>query len=201
MRRAYQFAGDHPVIFALLMLLLWLIVTAAAVILISLLFSLPLDAYAVQSLGTLAATALLLAICWRFGWLRPAGITSPGSWKAWLYALAALAYLVTMRWALANAEVTDAVGKYYEDRLHDVCAASGGRIRDGAGLRHMGALVFDDLGEARRYAGVLASGGLDISVQSYKSDCPPVCLTKLPLIAGYEVVDVVIQRMLTALES
>ena len=96
MRRAYQFAGDHPVIFALALLLLWLVVTAATVILISLLFSLPLTAYAVQSLGTLLATTLLLVICWRFGWLRPAGITSPGSWKVWLYALAALVYLVVV---------------------------------------------------------------------------------------------------------
>ena len=106
MRRAYQFAGDHPVVFAVALLLLWLIVTAATVILISLLFTLPLTAYAVQSLGTLAATALLLAICWRFGWLRPAGITSPGSWKVWLYALAALVYLVLVYWFVFFGEIT-----------------------------------------------------------------------------------------------
>lgn len=105
MRRAYRFAGDHPLTFALLTLLLWLIVTAAAVILISLLFSLPPTAYAVQSLGTLAATAMLLAIYWRFGWLRPAGIASPGSWRVWLYALAALVYLVLVYWFVFFGEI------------------------------------------------------------------------------------------------
>ena len=31
--------------------------------------------------------------------------------------IASLAYLVTMRWAAANAAVTGAVGEYYEERL------------------------------------------------------------------------------------
>jgi membrane protease YdiL (CAAX protease family) len=105
MRRAYRFAGDHPLAFALLALLLWLTVTAAAVILISLLFS-SLDAIVVQSTGTLAATALLLAVCWRFGWLRPAGITSPGSWQVWLYALAALVYLVLVYWLVFFGDIS-----------------------------------------------------------------------------------------------
>jgi membrane protease YdiL (CAAX protease family) len=94
MRRVYQFAGNHPVYFVLLLLLLWVIVGAIAVILISLLFNLPITAYAAQSLGTLTATAVLLIITWHFGWLRPAGMTSLGTWKVWLYALAALVYLV-----------------------------------------------------------------------------------------------------------
>ena len=76
--KAYQFAGNRPVLFVLILLLLWVIVGAVVVVLISLLFTLPLTAYAVQSLGTLTATGLLLALCWRFGWLRPAGITSLG---------------------------------------------------------------------------------------------------------------------------
>jgi membrane protease YdiL (CAAX protease family) len=104
--RAYQFAGKRPLLFALLLILLWMIVGALVVVLISLLFTLPLTAYAVQSLGTLAATAVLLAICWQFGWLRPAGITSLGSWKVWLYALAALVYLVLVYWLVFFGEIS-----------------------------------------------------------------------------------------------
>ena len=47
----------------------------------------------------------------------------------------------------------------------------------------------------------LVDGGLDISVQTYKADCPPVALTKLPLIAGHEAVDMVISRMAEALDQ
>jgi membrane protease YdiL (CAAX protease family) len=105
MRRVYQFAGNHPVYFVLLLLLLWVFVGAIAVILISLLFNLPITAYTAQSLGTLTATAVLLIITWRFGWLRPAGITSLGTWKAWLYALAALVYLVLVYWLVFFGEI------------------------------------------------------------------------------------------------
>jgi len=38
-------------------------------------------------------------------------------------------------------------------------------------------------------------------VQTYKADCPPVALTKLPIIAGYEVVDLLAERMDAALET
>ena len=37
--------------------------------------------------------------------------------------LAAIAYLVTMRWAQANADVTRGIGDYYEQRLRDFAAA------------------------------------------------------------------------------
>ncbi len=47
----------------------------------------------------------------------------------------------------------------------------------------------------------LNAAGLDISAQTYKADCPPVVLTKLPLIADDQVVDFVLARMKAALED
>ncbi len=47
-----------------------------------------------QSLGTLTATAYILFLTWRFGWLRAAGIVNLGSWLAWLVALGAFIYLI-----------------------------------------------------------------------------------------------------------
>ena len=38
-------------------------------------------------------------------------------------------------------------------------------------------------------------GGIDASAQTYKADCPPVVLTKLPLIADLPVVDLLLDRM------
>ena len=57
----------------------------------------------------------------------------------------------------------------------------------------------DELAKAKEFVKLLVAGGLDISVQSYKAACPPGALTKLPLIAGREVVDLVVSRMACAL--
>jgi 4-aminobutyrate aminotransferase-like enzyme len=115
--------------------------------------------------------------------------------------LASLAYLVTMRWAEANAGVTRAVGEYYEERLHDLADRHTGIVSGIEGSRHLSAVAFDDVDAAKVFAGSLNRAGLDISVQTYKESCPPCALTKLPLIAGYEVVDFVIGKMEDALRK
>jgi 4-aminobutyrate aminotransferase-like enzyme len=113
--------------------------------------------------------------------------------------IASLAYLVTMRWALANADVTRAIGDYYQERLQDLADRHRDRIQGFCGLRHLGALAFDGLDEARAFVSRLGQMGLDISAQTYKADCPPVALTKLPLIACRRTVDFVLDRMEEAL--
>lgn len=106
--------------------------------------------------------------------------------------LASLAYLVTMKWALANGEVTAAVGKYLQDRLADLASRHPATITEVHGWGHLAGLHFRDLDTAKLYATRCVDRGLDISVQAYKSDVPPAALMKLPLIAGFEVVDAVV---------
>jgi len=113
--------------------------------------------------------------------------------------LASLAYLITMRWAEANGEVTGAVGDYYMERLLELAGEYPSLISVIEGKRHLAGVYFDDLDKALDFAKRLNSRGLDISVQTYKKGCPPCALTKLPLIAGYEAVDLVIERMDQAL--
>ncbi len=115
--------------------------------------------------------------------------------------LASLTYLVSMRWAKANAEITSAVGTYYEERLRDLAGHFKNQIVAVDGYRHLLALRFHRLQDAKIFTGQLNEQGLDISAQTYKADCPPSVLTKIPLIAGYEVVDFVIQRMKEVLEA
>jgi len=103
--------------------------------------------------------------------------------------LASLAYLVTMRWAEENADVTQAIGEHYEARLRETAARYPALIAAVEGQRHMIGLTFHDLDNARRFASHLNEHGIDISVQTYKTSIPPTALTKLPLIAGTEVVD------------
>jgi acetylornithine/succinyldiaminopimelate/putrescine aminotransferase len=117
--------------------------------------------------------------------------------------LASLSYLITMRWAQANAEVTRCVGEYYATRLRTLAERFQAVIADIEGKGHLSTIVLHDLATAKRLASDLVRKGLDISVQAYKADCPPALLTKLPLIAGYEVVDFVVgtvAQVLTALE-
>ncbi len=115
--------------------------------------------------------------------------------------LASLSYLVTLRWAEANAEVTRAIGDYYEARLRELAERHPGPIASIEGRRHLAGIYFHDLGTGKRFARILNDGGLDISVQTYKEGCPPCALTKLPLTAGYEVVDMVITRFEAALRQ
>jgi len=113
--------------------------------------------------------------------------------------LSALAYLITLRWAQANAPVTAAVGEYYEARLSELAESHPGAIKCIHGRRHMQGIYFVDLAPAKAFVQHLQQAGCDISVQAYKEGCPPSALTKLPLIAGYEVVDFLIDRMRQAL--
>ncbi len=113
--------------------------------------------------------------------------------------IASLAYLVTMRWAEANAAVTGAVGDYYEARLRETADRHRELVRGIDGRRHLCGIAFHSLDAGKAFAAQLNRGGMDVSVQTYKTGCPPSALTKLPLIAGYEVVDFVIERIETSL--
>ncbi|MEI8243038.1 MAG: aminotransferase class III-fold pyridoxal phosphate-dependent enzyme [bacterium] len=115
--------------------------------------------------------------------------------------LASLAYLVTMEWAQANAATTAALGKYYEGRLRELADEFHRMVTGIDGWRHMTTIRFARLDQARGFAAALNARGLDISAQTYKADCPPVVLTKLPLIADQAVMDFVMQAMRQALEQ
>lgn len=115
--------------------------------------------------------------------------------------LAALAYLVTMTWARANATVTAAIGDRFEAGLRELATEFPDLISGTHGWRHMTALRFVDLASADRFTTELNRRGLDISAQTYKADCPPVALTKLPLIADDAVVTCVIDTMRQAAQA
>jgi hypothetical protein len=115
--------------------------------------------------------------------------------------LASLCYLVTMAWASANAAVTAGVGEYLEARLRELVECSGGVLTAFHGRRHLAALHFADVDRAKRAAQAANARGLDISVQTYKSTCPPAALLKLPLTADHAVVDAVVERLTDAVHS
>jgi len=115
--------------------------------------------------------------------------------------LAALAYLVTMRWASANRDVTRQIGERYAERLRDLAGRFPKLVAGVDGSRHLSCLRFKETSTATAFAKLLVERGLDISAQTYKVDYPPSVLTKLPLIAGYEVVNLVLDRMTAGLQA
>jgi acetylornithine/succinyldiaminopimelate/putrescine aminotransferase len=106
-----------------------------------------------------------------------------------------------MRWAEANRDVIREVGDYYAERLEALADAHSDRIQAVSGHRHLSGLVFEDVEPAQAFARELVRQGFDISVQSYKRNCPPVALTKLPVIAGFELVDFLVERMESVLSA
>lgn len=115
--------------------------------------------------------------------------------------LSSLAYLITMRWTEANADVTAAVGNYYEERLRELSIRHAQIIRAVEGRRHLAGIHFHRSKAAKTFAASCTAAGLDISVSPPKPGCPPAVLTKLPLIAGYEAVDAVLDRMEQAVRT
>ena len=115
--------------------------------------------------------------------------------------LASLAYLVTMEWAQANGSVTAELGTRFEDSLRALAAEFPQVLSGVDGWRHMSTLCFRDLAKAAAFARELNRRGLDISTQTYKADCPPVVLMKVPLIADQVVLDFVVGAMRDVLKG
>ncbi len=114
--------------------------------------------------------------------------------------LASLAYLITLRWAEANSETIRQVGDYYEERMRSLAAAHAS-CAGISGARHMTTLVFHGVDAAKVFAQAVSHAGLDVSAQTYKADCPPCVLTKLPLTFDEAMADFVVRRFEAALKS
>ncbi len=114
--------------------------------------------------------------------------------------LAALSYLVTLAFAEANSAHTRNVGDYYEAELQSLAARFPETIARIEGRRHLSSVVFQTMDAAARFAAQLNAAGIDISAQTYKADCPPAALTKLPVIATYRMVDFLIGKMHEAMK-
>jgi acetylornithine/succinyldiaminopimelate/putrescine aminotransferase len=115
--------------------------------------------------------------------------------------LASLAYLVTMRWASENENIIREIGDKYEAGMRQLAKQYPDIIAGITGNRHLLGIEFYDLVTAKSFTNTLNNAGFDISAQTYKSECPPVALTKLPLTACLTVIDFVIQRMKRTLDQ
>ena len=97
--------------------------------------------------------------------------------------LASLAYLITMEFIYANGQFIEESGKYYHEQSK-ILAAKYPEICIGVeGDAHMTAICFSTVEDAVKFTGIMNKElCVDVSAQTYKPNCPPVALTKLPLI-------------------
>ncbi len=115
--------------------------------------------------------------------------------------LAALTYLITMEFAQANAQHTREVGEFYERELQGLGQKYSGVIDRIEGQRHLATLYFYAADKAVTFCKLLNDQGIDISAQTYKANCPPSALTKLPLTATVRIVEFVIKKMDEVLQT
>jgi acetylornithine/succinyldiaminopimelate/putrescine aminotransferase len=115
--------------------------------------------------------------------------------------LASLAYLITMEMARANADAVQNAGSYYEQAMR----ALAGRYPDLVGTiegRHFLLTIgFRNVALAVDFCKIMVSWGFDISAQTYKPNCPPVAITKLPITADEVYIDYLVKRMEDALNE
>ena len=115
--------------------------------------------------------------------------------------LAALAYLITMKWTLANGGAITAASRQIENGFREVAREFPNVVVGVEGQGHLLGMRFVDLARGRAFVSAMTQMGFDISVQSYKADCPPVALTKLPTIADATLIEFTLERMRQALRQ
>ena len=115
--------------------------------------------------------------------------------------LAALAYLITMKFTEANGSHIRGMGQYYEDKLRELASRYPDFIDRTEGLGHLSTIFFREAQTVTRFTKNLNESCIDISAQTYKASCPPAALTKPPTIATREMIDYVLGSMDEALRA
>jgi 4-aminobutyrate aminotransferase-like enzyme len=113
--------------------------------------------------------------------------------------IASLAYLVTMAFVEANKAFITDVGQHYEQALHALARKYPDVVDRIEGWRHLSSVFFYSVDKAVAFVRQLNEAGIDISAQTYKADCPPAALTKLPLVSTHKMVDFLVGKMDEAL--
>ncbi|MGC9349641.1 MAG: aminotransferase class III-fold pyridoxal phosphate-dependent enzyme, partial [Anaerolineae bacterium] len=115
--------------------------------------------------------------------------------------LASLAYLVTMAFVEANRDYIRDLGDYYTAELEALAVRYPELISRVEGHRHLASIFFHSVDATVRFVKQLTASGIDVSAHTYKAECPPAALTKIPLISTYKMVAFLIEAMDRALRT
>lgn len=119
--------------------------------------------------------------------------------------LASLSYLVTMEFIAENGAEVARVGKLYHEAMFSLADKHAKLISCAEGDAHMSTLNFVKVPDAVEFCKRMQfTYGVDISAQTYKPNCPPVALTKLPIIITEQMALGLVEKMdrcLTGMEE
>lgn len=110
--------------------------------------------------------------------------------------LASLAYLVTMEFITENGPGITANSRYYHKAVQKLAAEFPEYCTAVEGDGMMTSICFNSVNTAVSFCKAMNSVyGIDISAQTYKPNCPPVALTKLPVITTPAMADQILKAM------
>lgn len=116
--------------------------------------------------------------------------------------LASLANLITLEFARANAKETAKLEKLWRGKVEAAVAPYGRLVAKVEGQGLLTSIIFHERECAERFSGILAhEKSIDVSVQTYKPDCPKAALLKPPLITSAKSVESIAARIGEALEE
>ena len=110
--------------------------------------------------------------------------------------LASLANLINIRFAEYNKEHISSISAQWQQGMAYLAKKHKAKINGVEGRGLLTALVFSSTEQAVKFGKALGERyRIDAGVQTYKADCPPAVLNKLPLISTREVIVFVINAM------
>jgi acetylornithine/succinyldiaminopimelate/putrescine aminotransferase len=109
--------------------------------------------------------------------------------------ISALSYLITMRFALANAGFIQETGDYYGAGLTKLVKKYPAVLASAEGQGHLSSLFFHTVDSTINFTRQLNEKCIDISAHTYKADCPPSALTKLPIVSSFKMIDYLLDAM------
>lgn len=115
--------------------------------------------------------------------------------------LASLAYLITMEFAQANEDEIERMGSYFETRLNSLATLYPSMIDKIEGRGHLAAIHFMTVDMAASFAKIMNNRCIDVSAQTYKANCPPAALMKLPLITSKKAMDYLIAKISEVIDN
>lgn len=116
--------------------------------------------------------------------------------------LASLSYLITMAFAEANSDHIRRMGQLWSEHLSSLSSRHSEIVLTSAGLGLLGTLFFSSADLASAFSRRMGEAySIDVSAQTYKADCPPAALTKLPLICDEALLARIAAKMDLVLEE
>lgn len=109
--------------------------------------------------------------------------------------LSSLSYLITMRFIEENGEFILKAGEHYHSGLKELAHKYPKILASAEGQGHLSSLFFHSVDQTVVFTEKLNDRGIDISAHTYKANCPPSALTKIPVISSIAMIDYLLQAM------